>query len=260
MPGNTSLELTIPQLQLLPTLSLLLGIPIPFGSIGSVSPDLWALGSPTRTAEEQLPHLRSSVPLLFVRVNLVCCSRLESNEGQHQCSPRRWIGCTPMMVFVCLFVCDDGGAHYRDALAKNAWQVHRYLLEYNGGRGGGRFNDARLSECLQLHTLSGQLHNRSLKDAGRERLRIMQAHICSMPLAAVIFEPPAETYPNLPPTPPPPFPICAWHRHNSRHCRGTSGVPDLCGESGKRPMDPVLYDPNGGWDPCVVCCAVMASQ
>ena len=111
-----------------------------------------------------------------------------------------------MMVFVCLFVCDDGGAHYRDAFAKNAWQVHRYLLEYNGGHGGGRFNDARLSECLQLHTLSGQLHNRSLEDAGRERLTIVQAHICSMPLAAVIFEPPAETCPNLPPPPPPPPP------------------------------------------------------
>ena len=184
MPGNTSLELTIPQLQLLPTLSLLLGIPIPFGSIGSVSPDLWALGIPsTQTAQEQLPHLRCVVHLLLSESKSYVLPESGEQRGptSEQSSPLPWVV-------------------HRDALAKNAWQVHRYLLEYNGGRGGGgRFNDARLSECFQLHTLSGQLHNRSLEDAGQEILGIHHTStrmaVCSMPLVAVTFEPPNERHP-----------------------------------------------------------------
>lgn len=35
----------MPQLSLLPTLSLLMGLPIPYGSIGAASPHLWALST-----------------------------------------------------------------------------------------------------------------------------------------------------------------------------------------------------------------------
>jgi len=91
----------MPQLSLLPTLSLLMGLPIPYGSIGAASPHLWALS----TAGLPPPAAARS---------------------------------------------------FRLALARNAWQVRRYLAAYHGPA-PGRFNRARFASCMALYDTAAAL-------------------------------------------------------------------------------------------------------
>lgn len=49
----------LPQMDLVPTLSILFGVPIPFGNLGSLSPELWSIGA-SRCAEAQNGDVRTS--------------------------------------------------------------------------------------------------------------------------------------------------------------------------------------------------------
>ena len=87
---------TVDQIDLLPTLSLLLGAPIPYGNLGQLIPELF-LGFPLDPSESQLSESPLSARLL---------------------PSRRCRLVQPLQAFV-------HAAHL------NAWQVHRYLRRYS---------------------------------------------------------------------------------------------------------------------------------
>uniref|UniRef100_A0A061SPD4 Gpi ethanolamine phosphate transferase 3-like isoform x1 n=1 Tax=Tetraselmis sp. GSL018 TaxID=582737 RepID=A0A061SPD4_9CHLO len=57
-----------------------------------------------------------------------------------------------------LWALGSAGSPIRDALAKNAWQVRRYLNEYGGGSKTGRLDWRRVSTCSQIYEKAARLH------------------------------------------------------------------------------------------------------
>ncbi|KAK3257469.1 hypothetical protein CYMTET_33452 [Cymbomonas tetramitiformis] len=96
----------MPQLDFAPTMAMLLGVPIPFGSVGRVSAAAWALaGDAPRRAAGVRPGSAGGE------------DAVEQANSRHM----EWL------------------RSYTDALRVNAWQVHRYLESYvdAGGSLGG---------------------------------------------------------------------------------------------------------------------------
>lgn len=107
----------MPQVDFAPTLAMLLGVPIPYGSIGRISPELWALGHANVGQTARLDEYQEAL-----RIN---AWQVVSDAFKRQ-------------FYLEIMLCDFRHAE-SDAVTKfigakmlncTAFQVHRYLNAY----------------------------------------------------------------------------------------------------------------------------------